>query len=38
MIDKDGAPAWKPATLLEEVKPEQVNAYFANLGDRELTL
>ena len=37
LIDKDGAPAWKPATL-EEVKPEQVNAYFANLGDRELTL
>ncbi|CUW44220.1 enoyl-CoA hydratase [Brucella vulpis] len=37
LIDKDGAPAWKPATL-EEVKPEQVNASFANLGDRELTL
>jgi len=37
LIDKDGAPTWKPATL-DEVKPEQVNAYFANLGDRELTL
>lgn len=37
LIDKDGAPTWKPATL-EDVKPEQVNAYFANMGDRELTL
>lgn len=37
LIDKDGAPTWKPATL-DDVKPEQVNAYFANLGDGELTL
>ena len=35
LIDKDGAPAWNPASL-DEVKPEQVNAYFANLGDKEL--
>ena len=37
LIDKDGAPAWKPATL-DEVQPEQVNAYFANLGGKELAL
>lgn len=36
LIDKDGAPAWKPASI-EDVKPEMVNAYFANLGERELS-
>jgi enoyl-CoA hydratase/carnithine racemase len=28
IIDKDGKPAWKPATL-DDVKPESVNAFFA---------
>jgi enoyl-CoA hydratase len=36
LIDKDGAPAWNPASI-EDVKPEMVNAYFANLGERELS-
>jgi enoyl-CoA hydratase len=36
LIDKDGAPVWKPAST-DEVKPEMVNAYFANLGERELS-
>lgn len=35
LVDKDGAPSWQPDTL-EEVGPETVNAYFANLGEREL--
>ena len=36
LIDKDGAPVWKPSSL-DDVKPEMVNAYFANLGERELS-
>ncbi|MBJ6131881.1 enoyl-CoA hydratase/isomerase family protein [Ochrobactrum sp. Q0168] len=36
LIDKDGAPSWQPASI-EDVKPEQVNAYFVNLGEKELT-
>lgn len=36
LIDKDGAPAWKPDSI-EDVKPEMVSAYFANLGERELS-
>jgi len=36
LIDKDGAPVWKPASI-DDVKPEMVNAYFANLGERELS-
>jgi len=36
LIDKDGAPVWQPASI-DEVKPETVNAYFANLGERELS-
>ncbi|VAW13720.1 3-hydroxyisobutyryl-CoA hydrolase [hydrothermal vent metagenome] len=35
VIDKDGAPKWRPAKL-EEVTPEAVAAYFAPL-DEELT-
>jgi enoyl-CoA hydratase/carnithine racemase len=37
VIDKDNAPAWKPATL-EEVGAEAVDAYFAPLGEEELGL
>ncbi|WP_349368174.1 enoyl-CoA hydratase/isomerase family protein [Salinarimonas sp.] len=37
LIDKDHAPHWQPARL-EDVAPEMVEAYFAPLGDRELTV
>lgn len=37
LIDKDGAPEWKPSDL-DMVSAEQVDAYFAPLGDRELSL
>lgn len=37
VIDKDYAPAWKPATL-HEVTPESVAAFFAPLGIHELDL
>lgn len=37
IIDKDGAPKWKPATLAE-VSDADIDAYFAPLGDRELPL
>ncbi|HEX2135100.1 MAG TPA: enoyl-CoA hydratase/isomerase family protein [Microvirga sp.] len=35
IIDKDGAPRWRPATL-DEVSPAAVAAHFAPLGDGEL--
>ncbi|WP_330252511.1 enoyl-CoA hydratase/isomerase family protein [Nocardia sp. NBC_00565] len=37
VIDKDRNPQWSPATLAE-VTTEQVDAYFAELGDKELGL
>ncbi|WP_431956015.1 enoyl-CoA hydratase/isomerase family protein [Nocardia lijiangensis] len=37
VIDKDRNPQWRPATLAE-VTDEQVAAYFAELGDKELGL
>ncbi|MGU3398521.1 enoyl-CoA hydratase/isomerase family protein [Brucellaceae bacterium D45D] len=36
LIDKDGAPNWQPATH-DAVRPEQIDTYFASLGDKELT-
>lgn len=35
VIDKDQAPQWKPATL-SEISEADVDAYFADLGPREL--
>jgi len=37
IIDKDQAPKWQPATLAD-VKPADVDAYFASLGAEELQL
>lgn len=37
IIDKDGAPNWKPATLAE-VSDKDIDAYFAPLGEKELPL
>lgn len=37
VVDKDRNPQWSPATLTE-VGPDQADAYFAELGDRELGL
>jgi enoyl-CoA hydratase len=37
IIDKDGAPQWQPADLAG-VGESAVDAYFAPLGDKELTL
>ena len=37
VVDKDRNPRWRPATL-HEVRPEDVERYFAPLGDRELVL
>ena len=37
VVDKDRTPRWKPPTLAE-VRPEQVERFFAPLGDRELDL
>jgi enoyl-CoA hydratase len=37
IIDKDQAPKWQPARL-EDVSDENIDAYFAPLGDRELKL
>lgn len=37
VVDRDRKPRWKPATLTE-VTTADVEAYFAPLGDRELTL
>lgn len=36
IIDKDNAPAWRPARL-EDVSAEDVDRYFAPLGENELT-
>lgn len=37
VIDKGSTPQWRPATL-EEIDEAAVEAYFAPLGDKELTL
>ncbi len=37
IIDKDRNPKWSPATLAE-VSDAEIEAYFADLGDRELVL
>ena len=37
IIDKDGAPNWKPAKL-EDVSDAEIDACFAPLGDKELQL
>jgi enoyl-CoA hydratase/carnithine racemase len=37
IIDKDGAPKWKPAELAE-VSDRDIDAYFAPLGEKELPL
>lgn len=37
IIDKDRQPKWNPPTL-DDVRHEEVEAYFAPIGDRELNL
>jgi enoyl-CoA hydratase/carnithine racemase len=37
VVDKDRQPKWRPARL-EDVNEADIDAYFAPLGDRELTL
>lgn len=37
IIDKDGAPKWRPASLAE-VSEQDIDAYFATLGAKELPL
>jgi hypothetical protein len=37
ILDKDGAPKWKPSALAA-VSDADVAAYFAPLGEKELTL
>jgi enoyl-CoA hydratase len=37
IIDKDGAPNWRPATLAQ-VSDADIDAYFAPLGEKELPL
>jgi enoyl-CoA hydratase len=37
LIDKDGQPRWKPASL-SEVDPAVIERHFAGLGDRELEI
>ncbi|PWL18103.1 3-hydroxyisobutyryl-CoA hydrolase [Falsochrobactrum shanghaiense] len=36
LIDKDGAPVWQPSSP-DAVTAEAVDAYFANMGERELS-
>ena len=36
LIDKDKAPKWQHGSI-HEVSPAEVEAYFAPLGDRDLT-
>ncbi len=37
IIDKDGAPQWLPNTV-DDVNSQDIEAYFADLGDKELRL
>jgi enoyl-CoA hydratase len=37
LIDKDGVPRWKPASLAA-VKDAEIEGYFAPLGTRELDM
>lgn len=37
ILEKGASPQWDPARI-EDVTPDMVEAYFADLGDRELTL
>jgi enoyl-CoA hydratase len=37
IIDKDGAPRWRPAAL-DEVRPDAIERHFAHLGAAELEL
>jgi hypothetical protein len=37
LIDKGSVPEWRPATV-KELGSGEIDAYFAPLGDRELTL
>jgi hypothetical protein len=37
IIDKDGAPKWRPAALAD-VSDKDIDAYFAPLGIKELPL
>jgi enoyl-CoA hydratase/carnithine racemase len=37
LVDKGSTPEWRPATL-DAVRPEDIDAYFASLGERELAL
>ncbi|HVY59720.1 MAG TPA: enoyl-CoA hydratase/isomerase family protein, partial [Xanthobacteraceae bacterium] len=37
IVDKDGEPHWKPATL-EAIDAEAVARHFAPLGDKELEI
>ena len=38
IIDKDGAPHWKPARACPSVSDADIDAYFAPLGNKELPL
>ena len=37
IIDKDGAPQWRPSSLAD-VGERDIDAYFKPLGDKELPL
>lgn len=37
LVDKDNTPTWSPARL-EDVRDEDIDNHFANLGNQELTL
>ena len=37
LVDKDHLPRWKPAKL-EDLREEDIDTYFASLGERELVL